>query len=550
MLCLATRAGAAMSDWKDEAGKTFKGEPADVLGPFAVFRVGGGNGRTVPWNKFSPEECARFHREISAREAAAPGARGAIFRELEGRVLQMKSGKPAPVDVKERPEPGVIVLISLSNKDGAATRLVTAFQLNYRRIQQVFPGQMEAVFVGQRMEHDRQLDMARSRRMPWLIADPKHQSKMKTLLRDIPAEASVIVAMTRNGVPLLSASGQDEERMRAFMDSLARFMRLLEKDNPRNWQDRRRYLAAARPVEFATGRAEPELMGHSLPPDILRKHAVSCVEARMEVGADGAVGGIEVARTGGVTDALAPGIADALKRGTLFAPAIENGAPVAATYAYRYDVPPEDLPRAAVAAWLNAEPSREIPIKNWLVLKTFKVEQQGFLEVDRVDENGVSILKSVTADKKRKGPADLRSQMSVFAYDWFSPEQLMQLRPIAGAKQKIDNEEFTWKSFPTVNRAVELQSGFGKEEYCYAYAWTEIEVPQDQTALLGLGSDDGVKVWLNGETLVEKWVQRPLMIDEDVMPLKLKAGKNQLLVKVQNIYGEWRFSFRLIAVGR
>lgn len=543
-----TCAPAAPSEWRDEAGKTFKGEPADVLGPFAVFRAGQSS-RTVPWGRMTPEECARFYREIAAREGAQPGGRGAIFTELEGKVLEMKAGKPAPVDLTKRPEPGVIVLVSLSNKDGAAARLTSAFRLNYQRIQQVFPGQMEAVFVGQRMDPDRQLELARTRRMPWLIADPKQQGKLKTLLRGMPTEASVIVAMTRNGAPLLWASDQDEEQMRDFMDSIGRFMRLLERDNPRNWQDRRHYLAATRPLAHANGRAEPEMLGHPVVAEGLRRHGIKRVEATFDVAADGRIAKVEVARTGGVTDGTAAGLAEAMRRSAKFLPAIDRGAPVAGTYSYVYDVPPEDKTRAAVAAWINADPAREIPIKSWLVLKTFKVEQQTQLEIDRV-ENGVSILKTVKADKKRSGPADMRSQISVFEYDWFSDKELAELRPTAGAKQKVHDTEYTWKTYPTHNRSVELQTGMGKEEYCYAYAWAEIEVPQDTQAILALGSDDGVKVWLNGETLVEKWVQRPLLIDEDVMPLRLKAGKNQLLVKVQNIYGEWRFSFRMIAVGK
>lgn len=551
--CVCSLAGlasafAAPSEWRDEAGKTFKGEPADVLGPFAVFRVGQSN-RTVPWGRFTPEECARFYQEIAAREGAQQGGRGAIFTELEGKVFDMRSGKPVPVDLKSRPEPGVIVLVSLSNKDGAASQLTSAFRLNYQRIQQVFPGQMEAVFVGQRMEYDRQLELARSRRMPWLVADPKQQGKLKTLLRNMPAEASVIVAMTRNGVPLLWASGQDEEQMRAFMDSLGRFMRLLERDNPRNWQDRRHYLAATRPLAYATGRADPEMLGHPVVAEGLRRHGIARIEATFEVTADGGITKVDVARTGGVTDATAAGLGEAMRRSAKFLPAIDQGAAVAGKYAYIYDVPPEDKNRSAVAAWINADPSREIPIKSWLVLKTFKVEQQAQLEIDRV-ENGVSVLKTVKADKKRTGPADMRSQISVFEYDWFSDKELAELRPTAGAKQRVHDVDYTWKTYPTTNRSVELQTGMGKEEYCYAYAWAEIDVPQETQAILALGSDDGVKVWLNGETLVEKWVKRPLLIDEDVMPLKLKAGKNQLLVKVQNIYGEWRFSFRVIAVGK
>jgi hypothetical protein len=40
-------AHAKMSAWKDVKGTSFRGEPTEILGPYAVFRVGGGGGRRV-----------------------------------------------------------------------------------------------------------------------------------------------------------------------------------------------------------------------------------------------------------------------------------------------------------------------------------------------------------------------------------------------------------------------------------------------------------------------------------------------------------------------
>jgi hypothetical protein len=64
-------------------------------------------------------------------------------------------------------------------------------------------------------------------------------------------------------------------------------------------------------------------------------------------------------------------------------------------------------------------------------------------------------------------------------------------------------------------------------------------------AWLGLGSDDGVKIWLNGELACDKWVQRPSRVDEDVLALHLKSGANRMLIKIQNVPREWSFIYRL-----
>jgi hypothetical protein len=42
---------------------------------------------------------------------------------------------------------------------------------------------------------------------------------------------------------------------------------------------------------------------------------------------------------------------------------------------------------------------------------------------------------------------------------------------------------------------------------------------QETEALLGIGSDDGVKVWLNGELVHENWIDRGVEPDDDVVPV-------------------------------
>ena len=85
----------------------------------------------------------------------------------------------------------------------------------------------------------------------------------------------------------------------------------------------------------------------------------------------------------------------------------------------------------------------------------------------------------------------------------------------------------------------------GERGYCVGYAWTEIEVTAATNAWLSIGSDDGLKIWHNGTLVHDRWVRRLSHIDDDIVPLKLKAGKNQLLIKIQNASGAWSFVTRL-----
>ena len=60
LAALPAPALAKTSAWKDAAGATFKGEPTEVIGPFAIFRTSGGSGRRVLLRALSPEDCRRF----------------------------------------------------------------------------------------------------------------------------------------------------------------------------------------------------------------------------------------------------------------------------------------------------------------------------------------------------------------------------------------------------------------------------------------------------------------------------------------------------------
>jgi CubicO group peptidase (beta-lactamase class C family) len=63
---------------------------------------------------------------------------------------------------------------------------------------------------------------------------------------------------------------------------------------------------------------------------------------------------------------------------------------------------------------------------------------------------------------------------------------------------------------------------------------------------LGLGSNDAVKVWLNGTLVHEHWVMRPVRKDDDLVQLDLQPGRNTLLLKVLNGSGGWGFMCRAL----
>ncbi len=64
----------------------------------------------------------------------------------------------------------------------------------------------------------------------------------------------------------------------------------------------------------------------------------------------------------------------------------------------------------------------------------------------------------------------------------------------------------------------------------------------DMRVTLGLGSDDAIKVWLDGRLIHENFVARGAAPDQDKVPLDLSAGEHTLLVKVANFGGPGGFA--------
>ena len=118
------------------------------------------------------------------------------------------------------------------------------------------------------------------------------------------------------------------------------------------------------------------------------------------------------------------------------------------------------------------------------------------------------------------------------------------VQPEAGAKVIIAGKTFEWRVVSSHADAVDLMIGKTPEEFSIAYAWAGIEMPQATGGLLGIGSDDGVKVWLNGRQVHENWIGRGTQPDDDVVPVQWEKGNNRLLLKVQNMEGPWGFVCR------
>lgn len=90
-----------------------------------------------------------------------------------------------------------------------------------------------------------------------------------------------------------------------------------------------------------------------------------------------------------------------------------------------------------------------------------------------------------------------------------------------------------------------LNALIGPMDNCVAYALAIFDSPCDQEADLLIGSDDGAAAWCNGELIVHNLeVARGCTVDQDCGRVRLRSGRNHLLVKIGQFGGGWGFALR------
>jgi hypothetical protein len=81
-------------------------------------------------------------------------------------------------------------------------------------------------------------------------------------------------------------------------------------------------------------------------------------------------------------------------------------------------------------------------------------------------------------------------------------------------------------------------------EQVLAYGLVYVLSPDDRQATILLGSDDGIRVWVNDELVHTNPAYRPAAPDQDRFSVNLKKGWNKVLVKILQGAGGWGYYFR------
>ena len=104
-----------------------------------------------------------------------------------------------------------------------------------------------------------------------------------------------------------------------------------------------------------------------------------------------------------------------------------------------------------------------------------------------------------------------------------------------------DDGSLRWRQRPEFEDGV--VHGLTEVDNAATYLYRVVTTPDTRMMTMSFGSDDALKVWVNGELILDADAPRPAAADQDIVTAELRAGVNDLLIKITNYGGEHAFYF-------
>ncbi len=122
--------------------------------------------------------------------------------------------------------------------------------------------------------------------------------------------------------------------------------------------------------------------------------------------------------------------------------------------------------------------------------------------------------------------------------------------PKPGDTVTVDDPKLkhTWSLVESDTDKVHLNDRYQPNDNIVAYAYCIIDSPSEQRVVASVGSNDCMRLWVNGELVHNFFIRdgRWLAVDDDYVPIALKKGKNRILFKVNEGTGNFGLAFRLL----
>ena len=127
----------------------------------------------------------------------------------------------------------------------------------------------------------------------------------------------------------------------------------------------------------------------------------------------------------------------------------------------------------------------------------------------------------------------------------YPPEKEFDTKKIYRGRK---NKSISWKHYNSeFSGYIDFAKLYGDlSDLGVAYARHIFEVSQDTELKIGVGSNDGVRLWINGKLTLDNKIARKAEPNQDILTVPVKKGKNNILLKIDQLGGGWGFYFSVL----
>lgn len=116
----------------------------------------------------------------------------------------------------------------------------------------------------------------------------------------------------------------------------------------------------------------------------------------------------------------------------------------------------------------------------------------------------------------------------------------------SGQIENLGNYTLQWIEYLSPDSIINLDKAISKKSFVAAYAYKEIHSEKEETYTFSIGTNDGGRLWINGIEVWDYPGARGLKPDDNLIPVLLKKGKNNILIKVEERGNSWGFCARIL----
>ena len=195
-------------------------------------------------------------------------------------------------------------------------------------------------------------------------------------------------------------------------------------------------------------------------------------------------------------------------------------------------------------------PATEAEIKTNLEMFDTTIYQQDAEFARKEFDAHTSSLDAKYGDWLKQNEVYFKDQISLSAWSLLGPLKAKDYNEAFNTSYIKETEaidltqkvgDVAWKIRPDFRDARVNPLSGGKSA---TYLYRTITVSKDQEVTLLFGSDDGIRVWVNGKEELAKNLLRGTQADSDRISVKLNKGENTLLAKITDEGGDHSFYFR------